>query len=141
MCAEKNNLNDEELLKAFRKLNECYRDDSGVAVCKGSLLVLLEAFELLYLNRKTKNEELNYLNNLIPTGLIEGDFNDVFGTVEDAIKRTEEFIKSREVIEGSQAESITANLIMIMEREKFNMPAINILHMIEKELLNLPDVS
>jgi hypothetical protein len=112
----------QEWLQLARSVRSVYLNNNEKMANKNKLLHILEAFEALY-NIKTSptNNDKIYLSNLIQTGIIEGTYEEITGTVTSQLKQTIDFIKkpTRNIF-CNQASYFSENLLNCLQIEEFN---------------------
>lgn len=114
------NPNQKKWLELAYEVKSAYAKDNVKLANKGKLILVIEAFESVYKDRSTANEEHFYLSKLIGTGRIEGTLDEVLGTVNSAIQRSVLFISNEPQISCSQAEVFSTALVNCLDKEKFN---------------------
>lgn len=113
---------DPELLDVGLKVEKSYRDEShnDLVVDKDKIILVIDSFSQLYKCIEASSSDSYYLGNLISTGRIEGARDEVFGTVDDAVKRTKDFIRNSDEIYASQCSFYSRNLKVVLEKESFD---------------------
>lgn len=114
------NPNQKKWLELAHEVKSAYAKDKVKLANKGKLILVIEAFESVYKDRSTANEEHFYLGKLIGTGRIEGTIDEVLGTVDSAIQRSVLYISNEPKISCSQAEVFSTALVNCLDKEKFN---------------------
>jgi len=96
-------------------------------VSKDKIKLIISAFEELYINKASDSHDNYYIGNFISTGIFEGSYEKIIGTVAGAVSRTKAFIDNNEQLHSSQCEYFSRNLLVILEKESFTQPVEKIL--------------
>ena len=102
-----------------RSVQKAYKQDGKPD--KNKVISVLECFRELY-DTAINPHPGYYKGNLIGIGKIEGDLDDVLGTLEGAIDRTIRFIDMKDDLSLSNCAFYVRNLKVILEQEKFERP-------------------
>lgn len=86
---------------------------------KAKLTSVINAFEAVYDDRSTNNEEKFYIGTLVQSGRIEGKAEEILGTVKGAIQRTIHHVTSEPNIDCMRAALYSRTLVNCLEKEKF----------------------
>lgn len=108
-----------EFLNIVKIVHENYSKNERAWIDKRKLLVVLEAFEILYQARITQNGDDYYIGNLSQPIALAGRKEDVIGSVTGNLERTKNLINGPKPISGRQAGIVARNLIFILSREQF----------------------
>lgn len=112
-------MNQKEWLELARGVKSAYAANSKALVDKTKLISVISAFEAVYEDRLTTNEEHFYLGKLIGTGRIEGTREQVLGTVNGAVERTIKFVANASSLDCGRAEIYSSVLVNCLDKEMF----------------------
>lgn len=116
-----------EIVGKANGVHIAYKKANNPEVNKDKILLIISAFEELYSNKTSETHDNYYIGNLIGTGKSEGTYEQVVGSVTEAINRTKKFIENSDKIHSSQCEYFARNLLVILEKESFKQPVNTIL--------------
>ncbi len=122
LFTEKTYRADPQLKQLGYKVHDAYRKASfdNIYANKEKIILIIECFYEVHKRISGESHDGYYLGNLTSSGKLEGKVEDVLGSVEQAVARTINFIRTSDKIHSSQCEYFSRNLKVILEKEIFS---------------------